>query len=72
SGFRAKVNEAIPDHHEAHTALFLLMDDLPAAALIAGYADLYLRTPDQGTATNRSLKADICAGWARDATMMRA
>ena len=72
SGFRAKVNTAIPDHHSAHTPLFLLMDELPAAALIAGYADLYLRTPDQATNRNRDSSADICAGWARDATMMRA
>ncbi len=75
SGFRAAVDEAIPLEREAQSPLYLLLDDLPVAALISGYADLYIRHPDEPESESRqraqSLKADICAGWASDATMMQ-
>ena len=76
TGFRAAVDDAAPGHRKTQTPLYLLLDDLPVAALIAGYADLYLRAPDEpptpSDTAKRKVKADICAGWARDATMMRA
>ena len=76
AGFRAAVDVAVPGHRETQTPLYLLLDDLPVAALIAGYADLYLRAPNEpptpSETARRKVKADICAGWARDATMMRA
>lgn len=76
TGFRAAVDLAVPDQRETQTPLYLLLDDLPVAALIAGYADLYLRAPDEpptpSDTAKRKVKADICAGWARDATMMQA
>jgi len=79
SGFRAAVNEAVPEQREAQTALYLLLDELPVAALISGYADLYLRSPgelppdpEQSSAAARKVRADICAGWASDGAMMRA
>jgi hypothetical protein len=74
SGFRAAVDQTVPDDRKAQTPLYLLLDDLPVAALISGYADLYVRHPDESESASRtraqSLKADICAGWASDATMM--
>jgi hypothetical protein len=73
-GFRAAVDETVPQERNAQTPLYLLLDDLPVAALISGYADLYVRNPDQPDSEARqrarSLRADICAGWASDATMM--
>ena len=76
AGFRAAVDTAVPRLKENQTPLYLLLDDLPVAALIAGYADLYLRAPDEpptsSQAAARKVKADICAGWASDATMMQA
>lgn len=79
-GFRAAVQEAVPEHAADQTPLFLLLDDLPVAALISGYADLYKRSADPplaatagaGGPTTRGLTADICAGWARESTMMTA
>ena len=75
SGFRAAVDATVPCEREAQTPLYLLLDDLPVAALISGYADLYIRHPEEMDSESRqraqSLKADICAGWASDATMMR-
>ena len=76
AGFRAAVDAAVPGHRKDQTPLYLLLDELPVAALIAGYADLYLRAPDEPPTSSetaaRKVKADICAGWASDATMMRA
>lgn len=75
SGFRAAVDETVPNDRKNQTPLYLLLDDLPVAALISGYADLYVRHPDEPESASRnrahSLKADICAGWASDATMMQ-
>ena len=52
----------------------LTLCGLSVAALISGYADLYRRDPDapESEARQRSqgVKADICAGWASDATMI--
>ena len=76
AGFRAAVDRVVPRHKKNQTPLYLLLDELPVAALIAGYADLYLRAPDEpptsSRAAARKVKADICAGWASDATMMQA
>lgn len=75
SGFRAAVDACVPDERDAKSPLYLLLDDLPVAALIAGYADLFLRAPDEPETDERraaqSLKSDICAGWATEATMMQ-
>jgi hypothetical protein len=67
-GFRATIAEIIPDELTAQTPLALLVDDLPVAVLIAGYADMYVwpAIPVTGTFP----RADICAGWAEGATML--
>lgn len=76
AGFRAIVDEVAEADRAAQTPLYLLLDDLPVASLIAGYADLYQHKPGQLESSarrrGRALKADICAGWASDATMMQA
>ena len=74
AGFRAAVAAVLGDHEDDRSPLRLLLDDLPVASLIAGYADLYTRTDAAGGRPQPvgRVKADICAGWASDATMMRA
>ena len=67
-GFRGAVDDVIPDEAEAQTPLYLLVDDLPVAALIAGYADMYVRPPMY--VPSGVSKADICAGWVHDGTML--
>ncbi|HLN18416.1 MAG TPA: DUF2889 domain-containing protein [Acidimicrobiales bacterium] len=73
-GFRGKVDEALPHQREAHSLLYLLLDDLPGASLISGYAMLRggafegMRKPRANEAL--FARADMCAGWASDATMM--
>jgi len=74
AGFRAAVDRAVPEHRERHSPLYLLLDDLPVAALISGYATLYRRgsnpTPDSASVGRRRPMADICAGWRSDGVMM--
>jgi Protein of unknown function (DUF2889) len=71
SGFRAAVARAVPDEVAGGTPLALLLDDLPVASLISGYAQLYggLAAP---VIADLSPRADICSGWRRDGTMMDA
>jgi hypothetical protein len=70
SGFRRLVDATVPDHRDAQSPLYLLLDDLPVAALISGYADLYFRPDELQMQTGAHPKADICSGWRSDGTMM--
>ena len=82
-GFRARVNEVCPGEREAGTLLHLLLDDLPGAALVSGYSAQRAGALDQpgrrpqgdventsGLAQLMASQADLCAGWAHDATLM--
>jgi hypothetical protein len=74
SGFRARAQQAFPG--QSGRPLGLLLDDLPVAALIAGYARAKgavaagahpssLSRPEDATA-----RADLCAGWMAGGTMI--
>lgn len=67
-GFRAALAETVPDQCSARTLRYLLLDDLPVAALIAGYADLHSKEVPFRPGT---LPTDVCAGWASDATLVQ-
>jgi hypothetical protein len=81
-GFRAALQERVGQSGATRSPLYLLLDDLPVAALISGYAFLYQSGHDPaarppgglggkpGDAGARMLKADICSGWRSDGTMM--
>ena len=68
----------LPDHVAGQTLLHALLDDLPGATLVAGYAVQRSRglsaASDQSAtrAYERHVHAseDMCAGWASDATIM--
>jgi len=77
SGFRARMSELLPDHVESQTLLYALLDDLPGATLVSGYAVQRGRSPGasdrpaaQAYARHAHASEDMCAGWARDATIM--
>jgi hypothetical protein len=80
-GFRAGVDRAVPHHRDLHSPLYLLLDELPVAALISGYAMLYARndgplvadgpSADQET-PRRGPASDICSGWRSEGLMMQA
>jgi Protein of unknown function (DUF2889) len=68
-GFRDAVRHAYPDEVRDATPLALLLDDLPVAALISGYARLYEGSIPSDLA-RQSMKSDICSGWRSEGTMM--
>lgn len=80
SGFRRQIDAVLPD--ERGTTLGLLLDDIPVATLISGYATLRsaaaaggaaVRTPD-AAAMARSVLArmsDTCSGWRSGGTAVR-
>lgn len=77
-GFRKQAATVLGDHVAGKTPLYLLIDDMPVASLISGYADMYVPKPpteqqpteQQPTERRMSPQSDICAGWASDGTMM--
>jgi hypothetical protein len=68
-GFRDAVHQAFPDDVRAGTPLALLLDDLPVASLISGYARLY-QGEVPADAARTAMKSDICSGWRAGGTMM--
>jgi hypothetical protein len=72
-GFRARVDEVAPGLGPSRSLLYLLLDDLPGAALVSGYALQRAGSipldADRGALATFD-RHDICAGWASDATMM--
>jgi hypothetical protein len=73
-GFRAKMNGTVPDHLERQSLLYALLDDLPGATLVSGYAVQRGESGPQPVSqvSEHHVRAseDMCAGWASDATIM--
>jgi hypothetical protein len=76
-GFRAALDEALPEERAAQTLLALLLEELPVATLISGYAALYRLDPgaatpgrSQGRPVAEFMPADVCAGWRQEGQMM--
>jgi len=70
-GFRARVDEVAPELCAGHGLLYLLLDDLPGAGLVSGYAMLKadaIKKPENDEYLG--VRADMCAGWANDGSMM--
>jgi hypothetical protein len=74
SGFRARLDDALPHLLETNSLLYQLLDDLSGASLVAGYTQLRaeLPLPDDGPAAEARIDAmaDYCAGWAADGYMI--
>lgn len=73
-GFRARALEVFADEAERCTLLNLLLDDLPGASLVAGYA---LQRDPAWPARRVAFEHlapmhDLCAGWATDASILQA
>ncbi|UGQ12790.1 DUF2889 domain-containing protein [Yinghuangia sp. ASG 101] len=69
-GFRARLNEIAPAERDARSLLYLLLDDVPGAALVSGYAIIAGGERVKAQRVARHPAADQCAGWASDATIM--
>lgn len=70
-GFRVRAREALAGEAERGTLLHLLVDDLPGASLVAGYA---LQRDPAWPAREVAFEQlgpmhDLCAGWAVDGTL---
>ena len=73
SGYRAAVADALPWLADSPSPLRLLLDDLPGAALVSGYALLASGTLSAPTdADALESRAGICAGWVAGGTFMSA
>jgi hypothetical protein len=70
-GFRRHVDNAVPELVGTGDLRYLLLDDMPGAELVAGYARLASGAP-RLTVRDEFLdaRADLCAGWVADGTMM--
>ncbi len=74
SGFRAAAAAAVPERHDH--PLGQLLDDVPVAVLVSGYAWMRdqavegaMHHPDVPTSVEH-FKADICSGWRADGSML--
>lgn len=70
AGFRRLARDAVPGQATGRTVLYQLLDDVPVAALIGGYAAGALRRPDTLPAAGLASRAGICAGFQDGGTMM--
>jgi hypothetical protein len=86
TGFRAAIDAAVAGHDVVGRPVYQLLDDLPVATLISGYApqhamaqsgtwaDERKRTPMHKTAPEGLAmlqQADLCAGWKAGGTIMQ-
>jgi hypothetical protein len=77
-GFRSRLATVLPDHAEDRTLLHTLLDDLPGALLVSGYAiqrspsapTSFASAADGAFAKHILAQEDMCSGWAAEATIM--
>lgn len=73
SGFRRSVHDALAADTRS-SPLFLLLDELPIAALISGYADLHrLAMKNRSLLLTQGIKGlpvGVCAGWREDGAIV--
>ena len=74
SGFRVELERALPEHREERSLLYLLLDDVPVATLVSGYAigasNAPLPTGPITPLRRLAPRADLCAGWGTGGTML--
>jgi len=72
SGFRSAADSAVPDLRDSQALLYLLLDDLPVATLVSGYAVQYgSPEPLRPTPGVHALQhADLCSGWRVGGTIL--
>jgi hypothetical protein len=72
SGFRPALEQTLPVQRDAQTLLYQLLDELPVAAMITGYA--VVRDARASQALRKSaagIRPDVCAGWRSDGEIAR-
>ena len=77
-GYRAALDSALPGERGRGGVLYQLLDDVPNALLVNGYAMAFALSPEerkavrQGSASKKQARPDLCAGWVTGGTIMRA
>ncbi len=71
SKFRAAVSELLPEEVADRTTLHRLLDDVPGANLVSGYAYAIAGLDTRRSAATIEGRADLCAGWVSDGQMMQ-
>jgi len=69
-GFRSRVDQVAGEERDRRTLLYLLLDDLPGAALVSGYALLHAGAVGSHHDGYLDAAVDQCAGWAAEGGMM--
>ena len=69
-GFRRVVNQIAADEEESASLLYLLLDDVPVATLISGYAVTYAGLRPMPDGRNHLTHPDLCAGWRTGGTIL--
>jgi hypothetical protein len=70
SGLRRAARAAVPEQAARRSILYQLLDDVPVAALIGGYAVGAMRRSETLASAGLGIRADICAGFQGGGTMM--
>jgi hypothetical protein len=71
TGFRAALDAALPAERDARSPLYLLLDDLPVAALVSGYSLTTVAAPRIAKERPMLLQhPDLCAGWRTGGTIL--
>jgi hypothetical protein len=72
-GFRRVLGDVLPGERRSRSPAHLLLDDLPGAVLVSGYALLRAGLVGRPRASGDIVAAmsDLCAGWAADGSMLQ-
>jgi hypothetical protein len=70
SGFRRAIEELFGEADRGGSLLYQLLDDLPTAFLVSGYAVVAAGINPPREALQLQTRADICAGWATGGTIL--
>ncbi len=70
SGFRAALDAALPAERQARSLLYLLLDDVPVATLVSGYAVGFGGASTHQAGQPMLQHPDLCAGWRTGGTIL--
>jgi Protein of unknown function (DUF2889) len=70
SGFRRAIDDLFVEEERAASLLYQLLDDLPTAFLVSGYALVAAGISPPTDALQLNTRADICAGWVSGGTIL--
>lgn len=72
SGFRGVLEETLPEDRAERSLLYLLLDDLPVATLVSGFALGWAGAKPHRDKKSMLINVDLCAGWRDGGTIVEA